>query len=309
METKTGRKEKGPGRPVKIAALVISLLCLLSALVPTVQEAWKSLYRLAGLAETPQSGFTVHFLDVGSADAALLCFDGSAVLVDSGTYDSGREIVRYLHRMEIQNLALAVNTHPDNDHLGGMAEVIENFPPAQFWESEIPEELIPDTEEYRLLRTCLNEKKIPVEKVSAGKRFSFGPAEIEVLGPTQPGSTSNNNSLILMITCYGKRLLMMGDAEEEEEEQVLGESLNCDVLKVGHHGSNTSTGRKLLKWTSPEYAVISAGERQPANEKVLQRLEENEIQVFQTNEVGTVVLTIQESGLSFFTLNHNDLSS
>ena len=296
------KRQKGKIKRFLLPAGVI-VLCLLSALLPPLQAGWHTLYRIVGLGGPKSDGFTVHFLDVGSADAIILHCGEVTVLVDAGTVDCGTEICRYLRRMGVETLTLAVNTHPDKDHLGGFVQVLREFPPQAYWEPEVPESLIPASEEYSLTRAALEEMDIPVSQVGAGGSLSLGPMTIEVLGPITQSDDSNNGSLVLKVSYEGKAILLMGDAEEPEEEAILnsGVDMGCDVLKVGHHGSNTSTSAQLLQQARPQYAVISAGSGRPPNEEVLQRLQENRAEVYRTDTQGSIVLSITEEGLTFYT--------
>ncbi len=256
---------------------------------------------MMGLPFPEENGFSIHFLDVGSADAAVICCDGYTVLVDGGTYGTGMETYRYLRHMGVEELDAMINTHPDSDHLGGFSEILTRMPVKEYWEGEVPEGLLPQTEEYSLTRQALEEKGIPIKRVVPGETAAFGKIQIQVLGPVTKGSDSNNNSLVLQICYEGYTVLMMGDAGEEEEESLIeaGCSLRCDVLKVGHHGSNTSTGRKLLKQAAPAYAVISVGKERGPGEKTLQRLEENKVEIYRTDTDGNIVLHIDGEGITF----------
>ena len=296
------KRQKGKIKRFLLPAGVI-VLCLLSALLPPLQAGWHTLYRIVGLGGPKSDGFTVHFLDVGSADAIILHCGETTILVDAGTVDCGTEICRYLRRMGVETLTLAVNTHPDKDHLGGFVQVPREFPPQAYWEPEVPESLIPASEEYSLTRAALEEMDIPVSQVGAGTSLSLGPMTLEVLGPVSQPDGSNNGSLVLKVSYEGKAILLMGDAEEPEEEAILnsGVDMGCDVLKVGHHGSKTSTSAQLLQQARPQYAVISAGSGRPPNEEVLQRLQENRAEVYRTDTQGNIVLSITEEGLTFYT--------
>ena len=296
------KRQKGKIKRFLLPAGVI-VLCLLSALLPPLQAGWHTLYRIVGLGGPKSDGFTVHFLDVGSADAIILHCGETTILVDAGTVDCGTEICRYLRRMGVETLTLAVNTHPDKDHLGGFVQVLREFPPQAYWEPEVPESLIPASEEYSLTRAALEEMDIPVSQVGAGTSLSLGPMTLEVLGPVSQPDDSNNGSLVLKVSYEGKAILLMGDAEEPEEEAILnsGVDMGCDVLKVGHHGSKTSTSAQLLQQARPQYAVISAGSGRPPNEEVLQRLQENRAEVYRTDTQGNIVLSITEEGLTFYT--------
>lgn len=298
--TGTGKGKKA-NRKVRIIAITAAALCILSALFPFFQDGWRVFYSMMGLPFPEESGFSIHFLDVRSADAAVIRCDGYTVLIDGGTYGTGIETYRYLRHMGVEELDAMINTHPDSDHLGGFSEILTRMPVKEYWEGEVPQELLPQTEEYVLTRKALKEKGVPIRTAVPGETLSFGKVQIQVLGPVKKGSDSNNNSLVLQVCYEGYTVLMMGDAGEEEEESLIeaGCSLQCDILKVGHHGSNTSTGRKLLKQAAPTYGVISVGKERGPGEKTLQRLEENNIQIYRTDTDGNIVLHIDGEGVTF----------
>ncbi len=299
MAKPSAKEARKPSRKrIRLFAAVGVALCLLSGFLPPVQGWWQRLYEAVGFRPTSSEGLTITFLDVGSADAAIISSPECAILIDGGTYDCGQEIYRHLFHMGIDHLDLMVNTHPDKDHLGGFSQVLAKIPVEEYWEPELPAELTPETEEYRLVRKALKETQTPVRKILAGEKTSFGDLALEVLSPTVISSDTNNNSLVIRITYAGRSILMMGDAEEKQEQELLDQDLSCDVLKVGHHGSNTSTGEAFLAKTLPEYAVISAGQRRPPDDRVLERLEKAGVQIFRTDTQGDITLTIESGEIS-----------
>lgn len=293
---KPSPKEAGrpSGKRIKLLALAVVVVCLLSSLLPPVQSCWRQLYDLAGLGGSETEAFTITFLDVGAADAAVIQSPDCSVLIDGGTYDSGKKIYRRLSHMGIDHLDLMVNTHPDKDHLGGFSQILYKIPVEKYWEPELPQQLIPETEEYRLTHEALAETQTPIQSVSAGDSIVFGEVTIQVLSPSVSAADTNNNSLVLKITYSGRSILMMGDAEEKQEETLLGEDLTCDVLKVGHHGSDTSTKEDFLKQVSPAIAIISSGTKNPPDEEVLDRLHKTGAEIYQTNLNGDILLTIKD---------------
>lgn len=294
MAEPSPKEAREPARKrIKLLAVIAAVICLFSGLLPPVQRGWEQLYALTGLKPAVSQKFSLTFLDVGSADAAILYSSECAILIDGGTYDCGPELYRRLLYMGIDHLDLVINTHPDKDHLGGFVQVFSHLSVGEYWEPELPAELIPETEEYRLVREALENTQTPIQTVSAGDGAVFGEVAIEVLSPAISADDTNNNSLVLKITYDGRSVLMMGDAEEKQEETLLSKELACDMLKVGHHGSNTSTGEGLLAQALPEYAVISAGKNRPPDERVLERLEKVGAKIFRTDTQGDITLIIE----------------
>lgn len=284
---------KPAGKRIKLLAVAAAAICLFSGLLSPVQWLWKQLYAVTGLGFSTVETFTITFLDVGSADAAIIQSPDCTILIDGGTYDFGRKIYRRLSHMGIDHLDLMINTHPDKDHLGGFSQVLNKISVDAYWEPQLPQELIPKTEEYRLTRQALAETQTPIQTVCTGDSAVFGAVTLQVLSPSVSATDTNNNSLVLKITCGGRSILMMGDAEEKQEETLVEEEIACDVLKVGHHGSNTSTTEEFLEQVSPSIAVISSGAQNPPDEEVLDRLHKVGAEIYQTHRNGDISLTIK----------------
>ncbi len=275
------------------------MLLLIGILIVILWAAgtFKSLSSLLGLEDfsltAEQYPFAMHVLDVGKADAILLECDGHFMLVDGGTVDQGRPVRQYLTRRGVTQLDYVVNTHPDKDHIGGLATVLEHIPVSHFLTSVLPEGKAPDSKEYQATMETVEKRHIAQQTVSAGDTFPLGPAYVEVLAPITVADDTNNNSIVMRVT-FGKTVfLLTGDAEEPEEISLLksGTDLSADVLKVGHHGSNTSTSQQFLEAVSPSYAAISVGKdsNELPKKKILKRLESAGAAIFRTDLNGTIL--------------------
>lgn len=235
----------------------------------------------------------MHVLNVGKADAILLECEGHFMLVDGGTVDQGVPIRQYLTRRGVQHLDYLVNTHPDDDHMGGLEAVVQQFSVNTFLTTELPDELQPQSTSYASLLQTIEQRHVLHKTVAAGDTVSLGSAQVDVLGPVTMADDTNNNSLVLKVTYGETAFLLMGDAEEEEEESLLksGVDLSANVLKVGHHGSNTSTTEELLEAVQPECAAISVGQDRNhlPKKNILQRLEEAGAALYRTDLDGTLL--------------------
>lgn len=233
------------------------LLALLLALLP-----W------AALAE-----MTVHFLDVGHGDCAILQCDGETMIIDGGNSGQSQLVYAYLQELGVTQVDAVVATHPDGDHIGGL--------PAVFHAAEVGMLYTPvlthDSARFITLMETAAEKAVPVTVLLAGDVFSLGGAQVEVLSPTDvTGSDTNDWSLVLRVT-YGERaFLFCADAGNRIERQLVesGAVLAADVMKVSHHGSDSGTLMQFVLAVSPEYAVISGDTRydNPDDETVLKLL-------------------------------------
>nr|WP_300185323.1 ComEC/Rec2 family competence protein [uncultured Agathobaculum sp.] len=202
----------------------------------------------------------VHFIDVGQGDAALLLSGGQAVLVDAGTSQSADSLVRYLQELGVTELYAAIATHPHADHIGGMAQVIEAFPVGHFYMGAETQ----NTATYERMLDALDAQDVPVSVPEPGEELVFDSgASVTFLGPADdvPKGNLNDRSLICLFRAGEQDVLLMGDAESAAEQSLLAHypSLRCDVLKVGHHGADTSSSVEFLRTVQPTTAVISCG--------------------------------------------------
>ncbi len=209
----------------------------------------------------PNEDVTVIYLDVGQADCEVICFpDGRNVIIDAGTNETEDELVEKLKKFGIERFDIVVATHPHEDHIGGMDAVIDSF--------EIGCVYMPDasanTDTFLDMLDSIENKNVKVIKAKAG--VSVIDEENINMVFVAPNSDkyeeTNDYSAVLRLT-YGKRsFLFTGDAESVSEKEMLenGMDLSADVLKVGHHGSSTSSTKNFIKRVNPEYAIIEVGE-------------------------------------------------
>ena len=173
--------------------------------------------------------------------------------------------------------------------MGGMLSILRNFRPRELWVGQ--QSCIPA---YEALLSEAHRLGIPVHVHGAGDHFAFGGAQVEVLGPpaglcSRAAAASNDDSLVLHVAYEQTSVLLEGDAEVASERRMLSESLHSDLLKVGHHGSRTSTSPRFLAAVAPRYAIISVGHHNPYGHpklEILQRLQDNRIRTFRTDALG-----------------------
>ena len=237
------------------------------------------------------SSFSVHFIDVGQADAALVECDGHYMLIDGGNRGDSDIIYTVLKKAGAEKLDIVVGTHAHEDHIGGL--------PGAFSYGEAELSLCPvtdyDSGVFETFKEYAEEKGGGLTVPEVGDEYDLGSAKVEILG-LNAGEDTNNSSIILMIRYGETSFLFTGDAEREAEQAVLdsGAELKADVLKVGHHGSDTSTGYPFLREIMPEYAVISVGEGnsyEHPEENTLSRLRDADCRILRTDLNGDIIIS------------------
>jgi len=250
-------------------------------------------------------------IDVGQGDSLLISFpDGKLMLMDGGgivsfghhakqRIDIGEDVVSpYLWSRSIRKIDVVAMTHAHDDHAGGLPALIENFHPQELWTGATP-----SSQAWSLVQAKARAGNVKLVHMNTGRSFEFGGSRIEVLSPPSDyiaaDTPKNNDSLALRITYRERSFLLTGDMERPMEYEALatGAPLRADVLKVGHHGSNTSSTDPFLDAVSPTFAIISDGFDNPfrhPHPQVLQRLEAHHASTFRTDRQG--LITIQTDG-------------
>lgn len=242
----------------------------------------------------------VRYLDVGQGDCTLVSCDGEYLLIDGGDPDHSSEVYSVLERLDIDYLDYIVATHPDADHIGGISGALNEADCGTFYCS-VSEH---DTETFDDMVGYLDGTSITVPSV--GDTFYVGDALVTFVGPVAIYDDTNNGSLVLRIDYGTTSFLFTGDAEEESELDMLdaGEDLSADVLKVGHHGSKSSSCEEFLQAVDPEYAIISVGadnEYGHPTEETLSRLESVGAEVYRTDEDGSVIAVSDGASITITT--------
>lgn len=246
--------------------------------------------------------FEIHFIDVGQADCALVKCDGKTMLIDAGNREDSDLIYTYLKNQGISYLDVLLITHGHEDHVGGAAGALNAVTVGTAYCSvtEYNSKVFSNFVNY------LNKQGKKITVPSHGDTFMLGSAYCQIVGPISQSDEPNNTSLVLLITYNGKTFLFTGDAETDEENEILdaGYNVKCDVLKVGHHGSETSTGYRWLKAAAPAYAVISCGKDNSyghPHEGPLSKLRDADVKVFRTDMQGTIICYVDGNTIGFAT--------
>lgn len=256
-------------------------------------------------APVENSSFKVYYLDVGEADAALIQCDGKNMLIDGGNVSDSSFIYSFLKNHNVSHIDVMVASHAHEDHAGGLAGAL-NY--ATVGKVYCPTTSY-DTDAFTNFKKYVEKQNVQITVPKAGDTFTLGSAKATILGPVKSAENENNNSLIIRVEYGSTSFLFTGDAETAEEQDVLdsGRKLESTVLKVAHHGSESSTGYLWLRTVSPKYAVISVGENDYGHptESVLSRLRDAGVEIYRTDMQGTI--TCESDGKTVkFTVERND---
>ena len=241
----------------------------------------------------------VHFIDVGQADSILIQCDGENLLLDGGNKADSSLIYSYLKKYEITNLKYVINSHPHEDHVGGLSGAL-NFAKANQVFSSFSEY---DSKAFYDFVKNTEKQNLQVEILKAGSELSLGNAKIKVLAPIFYDDKMNNNSLVLHLVYDEISFLFTGAMEFDEELSLLDLDLipQCTVLKVAHHGSENATSYRLLRSVLPQVAVISVGKNNSyghPGKETLARLNENVSKIYTTMESGAITVRVKQKEMS-----------
>ena len=241
-----------------------------------------------------KSSLKVHFINVGQGDSILIQTpEGNTMLIDGGPRDSGAKLISYLKKQVVNKINVMVATHPHEDHIGGLINVINSFMVDNVIDSGVRH----TTKTYKDYLTTIQSKDINYVNWTVGQQFEFGKnITFTIVGPTTKNSSDLNNSSIVIFFKYNKNtFLFAGDAESTEEGKIISSkaNINSDVLKVGHHGSDSSCCSKFLKAVSPTIAVISSGKSNSyghPNDLTLKNLTNIGAKIYRTDLTGNIVI-------------------
>ncbi len=241
--------------------------------------------------------FSVHFIDVGQGDCTLVMSGDKALLIDAGENGHETEVLNYLRSMKIDKLDYIIATHQHSDHIGGLPEVLEEFDADNIIMPRLTKAQTPTNSTYTAFLKALQKTNAKIISAKPGLKYSLGEAEFEILGPvTDDCENINSMSAVTKITFGETSFLVTGDAEKDEELEIIenGANLDCDVLRVGHHGSTTSSCKDFLDAITPEICVISCGANNDyghPHDKVMKRLDNYTDEIYRTDICGSIVMT------------------
>lgn len=240
------------------------------------------------ISEIPDDGnLRVYCLDVGQGDSILVVNNNQTMLIDASTNEMGSRVVKYLQDLGITRIDYLVGTHPHEDHIGGLDNVIKNFDIGKIY---MPKKSA-NTKTFQDVLNAISDKKLKVTAPSIGDKFSVGNASCEVMSIMNDAEDTNDCSIVIEMDFEGVKYLFTGDAGTAVENS---RSWNqVDILKVGHHGSKTSSTKKFLNQIKPKVALISVGKGNDyghPTEAALKRLNDIGAKIYRTDEDETIMV-------------------
>ena len=244
----------------------------------------------------------VHYIDVGQGDSILIQVNNKNLLIDAGPNSDKKKLLNYLSALNLETLDYVIATHPHEDHIGNMDNVINDYNVLAFYSPKVQS----TTKTFEKMVESLKSKNLKINVIKKGTdSIDLGEnTKVTVFSPNKDSYEDLNNYSPVMKIEYGKTsFLFTGDAQKDVEKEILAtnEDISADVLKVGHHGSSTSTTNDFLKKVNPSLGVISVGQDNSynhPNDDTIKRLNENKVTVYRTDKDGTVVLSSDGSKIT-----------
>ena len=251
-----------------------------------------------------QNELNIFYLDVGQGDSTFIIINGCNMLIDSGNEQDGYYIVQFLKAQNIDKIDYFILTHCDEDHIGGAYKILDEL---QIGTLYMPNKEN-DTQTYERLLKAIERNNVNVNKnlkASKEKQYKIGNASWKILS-VDAKNNLNDSSIVIELEYGNTKYLFMGDATTRVEEMV--EWKEVDVLKVAHHGSNSSTSQLFLEKVKPKYAIISVGRDNSHNLPdidIIERLKNNNIKIYRTDENNTIWLTSDGTEIYINPLKYN----
>ena len=240
----------------------------------------------------------VYFIDVGQADAIYIKDGNSNMMIDAGNNADGKLLVKYLQSLNVNNFKYVVGTHAHEDHIGGMDDIINNFKIDNFYMPEA----ISTSKTFEDVLDALDKNKVTFQTPKIGDKFTLENTNFEVLSIGNDTSDLNDTSLVLKMSYNNTCVLFMGDASSNVEKNLLNKDIDCQVLKVGHHGSRYSSSDEFIKKVNPTYGIIMVGKDNKyghPTKKALDILNKYKVTIHRTDEEGTILMHLKGNDISF----------
>ena len=296
---------------ISIIILVLCLIfnCLIYFNIFSIEDTYTKFGIVKGI-ERQESDFAVYYLDVGQSDCTVIICDEDVMMIDTGTKSQDLKIKSALAALKIKEIDYLVVTHPHDDHMSNAAEIMEKYNVKNIIMPTISKENQVNSLTYANLINSIAKYKVNPMTAKAGDELIFGSSIVEIISPFEQDKNLNNMSVVLKINYGETSFLFQGDAESTVENEILynGIDISSDVIKIGHHGSNTSTGERYLNKVNPSVAVVSCGPdnsfKHP-NKQIIDILEKKNITTYITAYYGNITVTSDGEKISVICENKN----
>lgn len=244
----------------------------------------------------------IHFIDVGQGDSIFIELpNNTTMLIDAGETSKEQIVTNYIKVLGYSKINYLIGTHPHTDHIGGLAYIIDNFSIESIYMSNA----VSSSKTYENLLTKISEKSLKIKNAKAGVNiFSNNNLKIEIIAPNSDSySDLNNYSVVIKITYEKRTFLFMGDAETKSEKEIVTD-VSADVIKIGHHGSDTSSGQSFVDKVNAKYAIISVGNNNKYNHPyrtIIERWTNIGATIYRTDLNGNIVVTSDGNSLDINT--------
>ncbi|MGN1337030.1 MAG: ComEC/Rec2 family competence protein [Candidatus Coprovivens sp.] len=254
---------------------------------------------------TVTSDLQIYYFDVGQADSILILNNDTSMLIDAGNNADGPLLVDYIkNKLKINKIDIVVGTHPHEDHIGGIDDIINNFDIGDVYLPEV----ITTTKTFEDMITAIENKNLEISVPEIGEKFKLGEADFEIIYTGTDDKDLNATSIIINMLYGEKSYLFTGDTTEEVEATILNKNIDIDVLKVAHHGSRYSSSYEFLNIATPEFAIVSVGEENSYEHphiEAINRIKKHTNNIYMTKDVGTIHLTSDGKNIDIEYLNTN----
>ena len=253
------------------------------------------------LSKDELKGLKISYLDVGQADSILIQTENENMLIDAGNNSDGEGIVKYLKEQDITKFKYVFGTHAHEDHIGGLDDIINNFQIEHFYMPDV----ITTTKTYEDILDALANKEVRYETPSIGDTLNLGEAIIKVIYVGNDDKNLNNTSIVLKIKYKNAEFLFTGDLEKGIEKELLDKDIKADILKVGHHGSDSSSSKEFIGKVNPSISVISVGKNNKynhPNNSTLDTLSKSNSKILRTDQLGTIIVTSDGYKVNYYNI-------
>lgn len=244
---------------------------------------------------------TVHYIDVDQGDAIFIELPNKqTMLIDAGEASKGEIVTKYIKNLNYDKIDYLIGTHPHTDHIGGLAYIINNFTIENIYMPKVNS----TSKTYENLLNTILQKDLKVTTAKSGiSILNTEELSINIIAPTKDYSSLNNNSAVIKIEYKEKAFLFMGDAETQSENDITSD-ISADVIKIGHHGSDTSSGQTFVNKVKPKYVIVMVGNNNKYDhpkQAIINRWSNIGAKIYRTDLNGSIVVTTDGSSINIST--------